>query len=86
MIKKRERVSRGKEFSPKGEISMKNNNKILIETKERIDKFAMKISEGMSRPRRKFVKQVIYGMQAARDVKLSEIARSLCEKIKLIKI
>lgn len=64
---------------------MNNNNKILVETKERIDRFAIKISESISRPRRKFVRQAIYGIQAGRDVKLSEIARSLCEKIKLIK-
>jgi hypothetical protein len=65
---------------------MNNNSKILTETKERIDRFAIKAVEGVSRPRRKFLRQMIYGMQAARDVKVSEIARSLCEKIKLIKV
>ena len=64
---------------------MKNNSKILTETKERIDRFAIKAVEGVSRPRRKFLRQMIYGMQAARDVKVSEISRGLCEEIKLIK-
>lgn len=65
---------------------MKNNSKVLTETKERIDRFAIRAVEGVSRPRRKFLRQMIYGMQAARDVKISEISRSLCEKIDLIKV
>lgn len=64
---------------------MRNNSKILTETKERIDKFAVKVSEELSRPRRKFLRQMIYGIQAVRDIKVSEISRGLCEKIKLIK-
>jgi len=75
----------GKEFPQKGGIPMKNNSKILVETKERIDKFAIQIAKGTSRPRRKFIRQMIYGIQAARDVKVSEVSRSLCKKIKLIK-
>lgn len=64
---------------------MRKYSKILRETKERIDRFAIKAVEGLSRPRRKFLRQMIYGMQAARDVKVSEISRGLCEEIKLIK-
>jgi len=64
---------------------MKNNSKVLAETKERIDGFALKVSYGLSRPRKKFVRQAAFGMQAARDVKVSEMSRSLCEKINLIK-
>ncbi len=64
---------------------MKNNSKILTEAKERIDRFAIKIGTQISRPRKKFLRQMIYGMQAARDVKVSEISRGLCEEIKLIK-
>ena len=60
---------------------MNNNSKILTETKERIDKFAVKVSTELSRPRRKFLRQMIYGIQAARDIKVSEISRGLCEKI-----
>ncbi len=64
---------------------MKNNSKVLAETKERIDRFALKVSYGLSRPRKKFVRQVTFGMRAARDVKVSEMSRSLCEEIDLVK-
>ena len=53
--------------------------------KAQITKFALMISDGLSRPQRKFVHQMLYGMQAAQDVKLSSIARSLQERIALIK-
>jgi hypothetical protein len=79
------REKEGKEFPQNGGIPMKNNNKILSETKERIDKFAIKVATRISRPRKKFLRQMIYGMQAAMDVKISDISRGLCEKIKLIK-
>ncbi|HPD18424.1 MAG TPA: hypothetical protein PLF61_02040 [Candidatus Goldiibacteriota bacterium] len=64
---------------------MKNNSKILTEIKERIEKFAIEISKGLTRPRKKFLRQMIYGIQAGRDIKISEISRNLCKKIKLIK-
>lgn len=64
---------------------MKNNSKVLTETKERIDKFALTVGEGLKKPRKKFLRQAIYGIQGGRDVKVSEISRTLCEKIPLIK-
>lgn len=64
---------------------MKNNSKVLAEAKERIDRFAVRVGAQISRPRKKFLRQMVYGMQAARDVKVSEISRGLCEEIKLIK-
>ncbi len=53
--------------------------------KAQLTKFSLALSEGLSRPQRKFVHQMLYGMQATQDVKLSSIARSLQEKIALIK-
>ena len=53
--------------------------------KAQLTKFALTVSEGLSRPQRKFVHQMLYGIQATQDVKLSSIARSLQEKIPLIK-
>jgi len=53
--------------------------------KAQITKFALSVSEGLSRPQRKFVHQMLYGIQASQDVKLSSIARSLQENIPLIK-
>jgi len=53
--------------------------------KAQLTKFSLALSDGLSRPQRKFVQQMVYGIQAAQDVKLSSIARSLQEKITLIK-
>ncbi|MBW2057185.1 MAG: transposase, partial [Deltaproteobacteria bacterium] len=48
-------------------------------------KFAHKISCGFQKPGRKFMVQMLYGIQASKDVKLSSISRSLNEQIPLIK-
>ena len=53
--------------------------------KAQLTKYALAVSEGLSRPQRKFVQQMLYGIQATQDVKLSSIARSLQENIALIK-
>lgn len=53
--------------------------------KAQLSKFSLELSEGLSRPLRKFVGQMLFGVQASQDVKLSSIARSLQEKIPLIK-
>ena len=53
--------------------------------KAQLTKFALAVSEGLTRPQRKFVHQMLYGIQATQDVKLSAIARSLQEKVALIK-
>jgi len=53
--------------------------------KAQLTKFSLELSEGLPRPLRKFVGQMLYGVQASQDVKLSNIARSLQEKIPLIK-
>ena len=53
--------------------------------KAQLTKFSLELSEGLPRPLRKFVGQMLYGVQASQDVKLSNIARSFEEKIPLIK-
>jgi hypothetical protein len=53
--------------------------------KAQLSKFSLAVSEGLPRPQRKFVHQMLYGIQATQDVKLSSIARSLQEKLALIK-
>jgi hypothetical protein len=64
---------------------MWNNSRTSEKVKEQIMKFAGQITRGFTKPRKKFVSQIIYGIQAARDLKLSNISRSLNEEIKLIK-
>jgi hypothetical protein len=53
--------------------------------KAQCTKFAGIISKEMSKPQKKFIKEMIYGIQASKDVKISNISRSLKEDIKLIK-
>jgi hypothetical protein len=53
--------------------------------KAQLTKFSLAVSDGLTRPQRKFVHQMLYGIQATQDVKLSSIARSLQEKVALIK-
>lgn len=64
---------------------MENNSKIAGKIKGQITHFAHEISRGFKKPLRKFVVQMLYGIQASKDVKLSNIARSLNEQIPLIK-
>ena len=53
--------------------------------KAQLSKFSLAVSEGLTRPQRKFVHQMLYGLQATQDVKLSSISRSLQENVPLIK-
>ena len=50
-----------------------------------IEAFAKRLTKGLSKPKKKFISQMLFGIQAARDVKLSNVARSLQEEIRLIK-
>lgn len=56
-----------------------------MRVREEIGGFAARLSAGMKRPQRKFLLQMLYGIQASKDVKLSNIGRSLKEGIALIK-
>jgi len=47
--------------------------------------FSGKLSADLSKTRKRFISQMIFGIQASRDIKLSNISRSLDEDIKLIK-
>jgi len=49
------------------------------------NKFSGILSKGLSLPKQRLVKQMIYGIQASKDVKLSNISRALQEDIPLIK-
>jgi len=64
---------------------VERNSKIAGKIKGQISRFAHKISGGYKKPARKWMIQMLYGIQASKDVKLSNIARSLNEEIPLIK-
>jgi len=64
---------------------MEHNSKIAGRIKAQITRFAHKISGDYKKPLRKWMVQMLYRIQASKDVKLSNIARSLNEEIPLIK-
>jgi hypothetical protein len=49
------------------------------------NKFSGTISKGMGKVKKRLVKELIYGIQASKDVKLSNISRALKEPVPLIK-
>jgi len=53
--------------------------------RDQIGRFSGIFSPRFSKPQGEFLEQMLYGMQAAQDVKLSNIARALGEEIKLKK-
>ena len=77
----------GKEFpqNTEGGIPMKDNTTIGKKIQHQIKRFSSRITKDLTKPKKKFVSQMLFGIQAARDVKLSNISRSLNEDIKLIK-
>jgi hypothetical protein len=61
------------------------DSKLRSRLKAQLTKFSSELCEGLSRPLEKFVGQMLFGIQASQEVKLSNIARSLKEEIPLIK-
>lgn len=61
------------------------DSKLRSRLKAQLTKFSSELCEGLSWPLEKFVGQMLFGIQASQDVKLSNIARSLKEEIPLIK-
>jgi len=64
---------------------MENDTTVNKKVQVQIKKFSTHLTKGLSKPKKKFISQVIYGIQASRDIKLSNISRSLEEEIRLIK-
>lgn len=64
---------------------MINYTKLIFELKRKLSSFSNKITKGLSKPKSKFVFQVLYGLLENQTVLLSEIARALKEPILLKK-
>lgn len=64
---------------------MEHDSKIAGKIKGQITHFGHKISFNFKKPAKKFIIQMLYGIQASKDVKLSNISRNLNERIPLIK-
>lgn len=77
----------GERVSPKHkeESLMKDNTTTGKKVQGQIKRFSSKMTEDLTKPKKKFISQMLFGIQASRDVKLSNVSRSLNEDIKLIK-
>ena len=64
---------------------MGEDSKLGAKIKSQITRFASRLTEGMDKVMRRWVSEMLYGIQASKDVKISEVARSLQEPIALIK-
>lgn len=64
---------------------MNENSIIGSKIKRQMQIFSNNLSADLSKARKRFISQMIFGIQASRDIKLSNISRSLNEEIKLIK-
>lgn len=62
-----------------------HDSKIRSRLKAQLTKFSSELCEGLTKPLAGFVSQMLFGIQSSQDVKLSNISRSLQEKIALIR-
>jgi hypothetical protein len=60
-------------------------HQIGLKLREQIDKFSGELSRGLCKARRRFVGEMLYGIPARGSVRLTEVARSLSEPIRLKK-
>lgn len=61
------------------------HSKIRSRLKAQLTRFTSELTVSLSKPLRNFVGEMLFGIQASQDVKLSNIARSLQEDIPLLK-
>ena len=64
---------------------MTENSRIVAVVKGQLSKFSGIISKGLPKAKQRLVQEMIYGIQASKDIKLSSITRSLNEPTPLIK-
>jgi hypothetical protein len=64
---------------------MTENSRTVAVIKGQLSKFSGIISKGLPKAKQRLVREMIYGIQAGKDIKLSSITRSLNEPIPLIK-
>lgn len=64
---------------------MGEDSKLAWRVKRQIQGFCDRLTEGLGKVKGRFIGEMLYGMQCAKDVKLSNVARSLHESIPLIK-
>ena len=64
------------------------NSKSLLSNRfsVQVKKFSGILSKDLSKPYKVFMYDMLYGIQKAKDMKLSEISRALCEDIVVTKV
>jgi len=65
---------------------MGQESKTVAILKGQLSKFSGIISKRFKKPKQKLIKDILYGIQASKDIKLSNIARTLKEDQDLIKV
>jgi len=65
---------------------MTNYTKLIYQLKRKLSTFSNKINNNLSKPKSKFIFQMLYGLLENQSVLLSEIARALKEDITLKKV
>lgn len=61
------------------------DSRLSAKVKSQITRFAARLGAGLTKPNRRSVAEMLYGIQARNDVKVSNIARALYEPTALIK-
>jgi hypothetical protein len=64
---------------------MNGESRTVASLKGQMSKFSGIISKSFRKPKRRLIKEMLYGIQASKDVKLSNISRTLKEDQSLIK-
>lgn len=64
---------------------MQNGSKLGAKIKAQVSRYCDRLSEGTNKAARRFFHEMVYGILATQDVKLSNVARTLDEEIPLIK-
>jgi hypothetical protein len=62
-----------------------NSSRVAFRLREQIDYFSGELSRGLPKAAQRFVKEMVYGIQARQSVMLTEVARALEEPIRLKK-
>ena len=62
-----------------------NSNRVAYRLRQQIDYFSGELSKGLPKSAKRFVKEMVYGIQARQSVMLTEVARALEEPIRLKK-
>jgi hypothetical protein len=63
---------------------MNGESRTIASLKGQMSKFSGIISKSFKKPKKRLIKEMLYGIQASKDVKLSNISRTLKEEQFLI--